>query len=308
MARMILSGFGNNWTNENGLQIRIDEEHKTAKSHFGTIQYKSLVSVKGSEFKKYMFINNSIDVKTLEGTHGTTFIIDTWAPAFHGFYESQYSFDDESCLNDINYDRENGDEDLPQLENTGFISVDMDGYKHAVCTAYVDACESAFRFDKLVHEMKFQSVVSPRYYNFETDSINCSIALTQKNREELHWKIATELKDEFSEYLVEKFTPRSGFSPCHSSEYSEWYRLTNGFRFDEGNDYSFTLGLVLQFLIETEEVESEDWLYDTTFNSVVYNDYATVKGDEVSEFMTLTEEQAKQMSKDEVAFFDANHK
>lgn len=103
--------------------------------------------------------------------------------------------------------------------------------------------------------LKFRYLSSPAYYNFETDTIICSV-----DKNEL-WKLYNErlMPTDYGNAVREATTPRSGYSPYHKPEDCD-YKSPDDF------GSSALLGLILEAYLNqwlTEEVHDyvEDLLH-----------------------------------------------
>lgn len=116
---------------------------------------------------------------------------------FPGFYNSVLF--NEGLLNDaISY---YGDPDHD------YDLTDVDGYCKAVCKKIVDDVYSNL-VDDVIKSIKFAYVVSPEYYNFDTDKLNLELEL---DRDALEVYIFKTNAEEFDVYLAENFTSYDGF-------------------------------------------------------------------------------------------------
>ena len=104
--------------------------------------------------------------------------------------------------------------------------------------------------DKLFEEnlgLEFESLSSPRFYNFENDRI--FVTIEREKIIELLNKIKNDdvLKNSFDKEVEEKFTSRSGFSSFYSNKESEWGDI-------EDWDHN-QLGVILSTIIYNNEDE-----------------------------------------------------
>ena len=118
--------------------------------------------------------------------------------------------------------------------------------------------------------IKFESLESPKYYNYSNDSIN---VLIDPNKETISNYIY-EHKDEFCKYLRDNYTSCDGFVSSHSNSFDEWECLTKNFR--SFKIHSHYLGSVLQFIAENEEITEED-LYYNVMEQIDEYEYIKIK-------------------------------
>jgi len=151
---------------------------------------------------------------------------------FHGFYESVWSQEvDHIEQQEAEYfetDRQNEEGVPPELhltgEQYGQILMDATDYKsayQAIARSYVDA------FDQTASEQigfklgcTFEEMVSPRYYNFETDRLFVRVRyaaickLFRMSRADGHRHLA--------KVIAERHTSYSGFHSYYSNDLESW--------------------------------------------------------------------------------------
>jgi len=112
---------------------------------------------------------------------------------------------------------------------------------------------------EFVNEIHFDSIVSPRFYNFGNDSINCDIEIYVGKIE----KYVSENKEAFNKYIRDRYTSRDGFISHYEND---------GDQFLHGwHDDSHKVGAVLQFICENEGHE-EPWDLSDCHISLFYKD------------------------------------
>lgn len=172
----------------------------------------------------------------------------TFLPLFTGFYESHWD--------NVDFYGEEEHFNLPDgMEFYEF--VDWDRYHNHIAKEMCS--EVQHLLSDFVSDITFESLVSPKYYNFENDSINCEIeADSFKIQEYLY-----ENKDKFEAYIRDNYTSRDGFISRHSNDVNEWVR--------EWHSDEHMFGSVLQFICENEGFE-EPWDLNDCHVSLFYND------------------------------------
>ena len=101
-----------------------------------------------------------------------------------------------------------------------------------------------------IGSIKFESLQSPKYYNYESDSIN---VLIEPNKENISNYIY-ENKEEFCKYLKENYTSCDGFISSYTNDPEEWL---------EGwHEDSHKVGSVLQFICRNEDMEEPMYFDD----------------------------------------------
>jgi len=159
--------------------------------------------------------------------------IETFAPMFPGFYNTIYGPDTEH----MNYD--------------------FNQYRKEICIAYCEHIGNFLIENKVVVSMKFKALYSPKEYNFTTDSINVKLQISTENRHRIS-QLINENWESFTEYIKEKFTSCSGFTSFWSSDSEVWRTATNDFLFNGEEDYVTSLGVVLEYLCESEFCFNEE--------------------------------------------------
>ncbi len=134
---------------------------------------------------------------------------------FDGFYESIHDHEINEALSQMFQDDE-GESHMPD-DLWREISIDKEGY----CRLYIEWLKEYLLKEHALDlpSMAFDSVRSPREYNFETDSLNVTIdeADFVKIKERAHRK-ETALRAS----IVETFTARDGFIPFYSNDPQSW--------------------------------------------------------------------------------------
>lgn len=148
---------------------------------------------------------------------------------FSGFYESMWnsdSNDEQFCEYEAN--ERQREENIPEAEwltEAEYSDILLDSWKNkeyelAVCLEYVNQFNAwAKRECDIDLDLKYETMTSPREYNFETDRIFCWIpnrvvkALFDKSAEDGHAAL--------SEVIEKRCTSRSGFISFYSNDLSK---------------------------------------------------------------------------------------
>lgn len=184
---------------------------------------------------------------------------ETWLPMFPGFYETyldprnirltEYIYNKIKIRNNIYFLDLESDELEEFLWNKAFQYKD---YEYNIAEQYVDVVGRALLELNLIEDIEFQSISSPKYYNFSNDSINISVNISP---ERIRKKVE-EHYSEIKERLAELYSSHPGFIPYYSYRIEDWEKETNGFMdFDEHE-----LGQILNLLLEIAGYEKEDFL------------------------------------------------
>jgi hypothetical protein len=186
-----------------------------------------------------------------------TQIIETYLPIFPGFYNSLIDGDFE--INEFL--------DFKNLTDEQ-INFDFELYCKD-CSNY--ACEfiQIHLDDFGVLSVKFQELISPKYYNFSTDSINCKIEIEP---EKIRWYIHNNFEN-FREYIYNNYSHKSGFISSYSNQVCDW--ITNTSNFSDFTQNKHYLGSILAFICQNEGIDSTEMSYYILEN-IWINDYVGI--------------------------------
>lgn len=139
---------------------------------------------------------------------------------FAGFYESIFSELAESSLSFITDSADNLTKDeCGELATLVYGVQDFSALRHDIAKAYAESFSEWFKeetgFDL---GLQFESMTSPREYNFQTDRIFCFIDPAKVK--ELYRKETD--KDIFAALIKERFTSRDGFASFYSNDLVQW--------------------------------------------------------------------------------------
>ncbi len=163
----------------------------------------------------------------------------TYLPLFRGFYGSIW---EDPC-----FDGEEEIFDLPDgVEFYEF--VDWKSYHEAVAKSLCE--EVSELLSDFVSAIKFESVVSPKEYNYSSDSINCEVTFDKR----LVGSYLSSNNEAFKEYIKNNYTSYDGFISHYSDDSVEWLK---GWWSDPHK-----VGSVLQFICENEGYEEPIDLHD----------------------------------------------
>lgn len=163
--------------------------------------------------------------------------IETYLPIFPGFYNTE--FEPELIEGD---NEDNLTDDCFETE------FDSD----AACIQMVNIIQSELRSIGLNLSLKFQSLESPRYYNFSNDSINIEIECDQDTIDQIT-NILLDSMEDFRIYLDNNYTSYSGFISHYSTNSEDWIKE---FLNDE-----HMFGSVLEFILQEVFEYGEEYLH-----------------------------------------------
>ena len=187
----------------------------------------------------------------------------TYLPIFNGFYNSIFEADgEESEIEHINEEREKID-----LEPIDYDDCEWDykEYNLRVSHKCVEVIDEALN-DILDMDMKitFESLQSPKYYNFSTDSINVEIEIDNLD---VILEYLEKEKENFAKYIKERYTSCDGFMSFQPNDSNVWIE-----ELKEEHDLGHKLGSVLDFILVNEKYETLD-----LYNGLDGENYITAK-------------------------------
>jgi hypothetical protein len=169
--------------------------------------------------------------------------IESYLPLFDGFYNTLFEYDNEE--GDIQYyNNEYG---------TDFDYEDFDwDYKERHERISEQICgivESLLSNEMLEMTINFQKLVSPKYYNFENDSINCEYVISQSQYDLVLDYLKSNWTN-FEAWIKDRYTSRSGFISSRSNNAEVWI---NNMKSESHLEHNF--GSVLEFILDNEGYE-----------------------------------------------------
>jgi ABC-type transport system substrate-binding protein len=167
-------------------------------------------------------------------------LIESYLPIFNGFYNTHFEADEESMIEEgKTYDD---------------YEWNYDDYKNRVAVACCEAIQKELK--NLGIKVEFQTIQSPKYYNFSNDSINVAYHLEEDTYKNLY-KYILENKDAFTTYIKENYSSYDGFMSFHSNDANDWLTYLI-----EEDKLSHRFGACLEFYLENEEYNVNDLLED----------------------------------------------
>ena len=183
--------------------------------------------------------------------------VQTFLPVFNGFYNTLF----ENILdNATEFAIDNYNEQNNTLLNYDDFNFNFDSIMQEICKDAVIKIEEKLNEIGINCTINFETLVSPREYNFSNDSINIEINFKKFSQV---IEILDQNYDSFSEYIKHNYTSCSGFISSFSSYASDWME---DLRQDAENE-THKVGAVLDFILqEIEEYKDEDLYYDLCDN------------------------------------------
>lgn len=173
---------------------------------------------------------------------------------FHGFYCSELD------IGEYEYNASNNDEyeyEIPTDKIKEFME--------DVAKAHTNNISDNLPNDSIVKILGFESLYSPKYYNYSTDSITMGVEFEEDKLEGYAFGSA-----KFAKYLADNFTTRDGFVsfvPNNIREFKEYKDLNKANYFDV---------LVEFYLLENVNFDDVHWNTCDNFTELFY-EYAESK-------------------------------
>ena len=177
---------------------------------------------------------------------------------FSGFYESIHDMYIDNFIeyeiayleSELNYTSEQ----IDKIKDR-FYMMDYSSVRKAICEHYIKAFNAVFYDEYNIHlDLKYSQLISPRFYNFETDRLYAFID------EAIYNEVVTLVnKKDFKELLKDRYSKRDGFTPFQST-----------LEAIENNDTILFSAELLEMLLPEDQVIN-DWQYTDLIHEVVSN-------------------------------------
>ena len=211
---------------------------------------------------------------------------DTYLPLFQGYYHTIFDESDRY----VDMETEMDDSELKEHYSEVFdAGVTIDYFKenfsyhlnyakgYEGSNEYITDALIELNHSDIILEVKYQKMVSPKYYNFSNDSINVSI---KYDHQKLKKFISDNLND-FETYISGKYTSRDGFISSYSNDSNEWLESINSEDIGEHE-----LGSLLEFVFQVNYGSDNEGAYalheesncsEGFMNSVEFDHKAMIK-------------------------------
>ena len=184
--------------------------------------------------------------------------VQTFLPVFNGFYNTLFEDILDNAVDDaIEYYNEQNESDL----NYDDFDFDFDSIMNEICKDAVLKVEEKLNEIGINCSIKYDTLVSPKYYNFSNDSINIEINFKKFSQV---IEILDQNYDSFSQYIKENYTSCSGFISSYSNYASDWMEDLR----ENGENEAHKVGAVLNFILqEIEEYKPDNLYYELCANA-----------------------------------------
>lgn len=178
-------------------------------------------------------------------------LIESHLPVFTGFYSTVFEPSEDQVI------------EAPYKYDD--YTFDYDGYRTKTSKACVNAIESKLKEFGLNIKITYQSLYSPREYNFANDSINVKYKV--EDPKAINKYILANF-EAFSVYIKEHYTSRSGFMSFWSNDAETWLNeyMTNK------KDLSHCFGAILEFIFKNEGYSDNDLYEDANYMGAIFLD------------------------------------
>ena len=136
-----------------------------------------------------------------------------------------------------------------------FYMMDYAPTRKAICEHYINAFNAVFYDEYNIHlDLQYSQLISPRFYNFETDRLYAFID------ESIYNEVVTLVnKTDFKAMLKDRYSKRDGFTPFQST-----------LEAIESNDVILFSAELLEMLLPEDQVIN-NWQYTDNIHEVVSN-------------------------------------
>ena len=177
--------------------------------------------------------------------------VQTFLPVFNGFYNTLFeNILDNATDNAIEWYNEDNNTSL----NYDDFDFDFASIKNEICKDAVSKVENKLNEIGINCTINFETLVSPREYNFSNDSINIEINFKKFSQV---IEILEQNFDSFSKYIKDNYTSRDGFISNHSSYASDWMEDLKNVAENE----THKVGAVMDFILQEIKGYKDENLY-----------------------------------------------
>jgi hypothetical protein len=179
--------------------------------------------------------------------------IESYLPIFPGFYNTVFDCDEANV-----YDESEG-------ESFEDFDYDYHGYRLRVCKSCVLSIEAKLQELGFPINVKFQKISSPKYYNFENDSVHVKYRLLGGAIGKIRDYVVANM-EQFIVYITGNYTSYDGFRSFHSNSAYEWKGYINQKDLASNGHY---LGSILNFILWNEDYDSDELYRDAVEGNIL---------------------------------------
>lgn len=145
--------------------------------------------------------------------------VQTYLPLFTGLYDSVYcpsNFYDEEIVEEINIKR--AKQNLPPIRSWDIVYNWKQFHEEIAIKITENVAQLLTQFFGFEVQIEYEELKSPKEYNFENDSINCTIIFNPFSL----WRLISKYKKEIDEALANEYTSVDGFSSWYGNSFILW--------------------------------------------------------------------------------------
>lgn len=189
-------------------------------------------------------------------------------PFFCGFYESPlYNSDTlywETTEDEMEYWRERFDDETLTADD---LDIDFPRFKEECAKEYMDVFFNNADCPDFIKSMEFSEIVSPPYYNFETDKLYVNVEFEEDWRDKVK-SFMDENKEWLTERIKEEWSSRDGFCSFMDNTYDGWYEELQ--KDDADERY---IGVMIGYIMELANKDIYDELITDTLEDFYISEY-----------------------------------
>ena len=185
---------------------------------------------------------------------------------FQGFYGSIHENEVEGI---IEQEIQNLEDEYKKTDKQIQDWLDAIEYKK-IFKAYAQHYVNCINQELDIPSLDFKELNSPKFYNYETDRIFCT--LKETDLVQIHKKIIN--TSDFKKLVSDTFTPRDGFIPSYSNDVIDWIRKPV-----KSLDHN-EIGLLIECYFNMELLSELDMLdCSTPMHEIIYNELPMIRID-----------------------------
>lgn len=189
-------------------------------------------------------------------------------PFFCGFYESPlYNSDTlywETTEDEMEYWRERFDDETLTADD---LDIDFPRFKEECAKEYMDVFFNNADCPDFIKSMEFSEIVSPPYYNFETDKLYVNVEFEEDWRDKVK-SFMDENKEWLTKRIKEEWSSRDGFCSFMDDTYDGWYEELQ--KDDADERY---IGVMIGYIMELANKDIYDELITDTLEDFYISEY-----------------------------------
>lgn len=190
-------------------------------------------------------------------------------PFFCGFYESPlYNSDilywETYGEDNMEYYRGLFDDETLEADD---LDIDFPRFKEECAKAYIDAFFNNQECPDFIEKMEFSEIVSPRYYNFETDKLYVNVEFAKGWRDKVK-AFMDKNKEWLTDRIKEEWTSRDGFCSYMDNTYNFWYEELQ----KDEPDVRY-IGVMIGYIMEVAKSDIYEELITDTLEDFYISEY-----------------------------------